>query len=81
MAIAQLHEELLRAARGDRDIEFHEDAALMEWYLRRNTFHKWDSADHAQGFDAAMIPVAPRNDAALFRIDPGLSRHNRLTLP
>ncbi|MBF6356509.1 hypothetical protein IU449_18495 [Nocardia higoensis] len=34
-------------------------AALMDWYLRRNAFHKWDSADRAQAFDAAMIERFP----------------------
>lgn len=34
-------------------------AALMQWYLRRNTFHNWDSADRGQGFDAAMIERFP----------------------
>ncbi len=35
-------------------------AALMNWYLRRDAFHKWDSADRAQAFDVAMIERFPR---------------------
>ncbi|MGQ4614550.1 hypothetical protein [Nocardia sp. R7R-8] len=34
-------------------------AILMEWYLRRDGFHKWDSIERASGFDAAMIERFP----------------------
>lgn len=52
---------LLRAAvvLSVADDKVEDAAALMDWYLRRNAFHKWDSADRAQAFDAAMVERFP----------------------
>ncbi|MEU2258498.1 hypothetical protein ABZ540_35635 [Nocardia xishanensis] len=37
-----------------------DSATLMDWYLRRDVFHKWDSLDRALAFDAEMSRRFPQ---------------------